>query len=1262
MNPESFLPGGGEMGALIRATDWSRTPVGPVDAWPQSLRTVLSIMLESRFGMYIAWGPDYTQFYNDPYRPILGSTKHPAAGKSARETFAESWHIIGPLFDQVMGGQAVGSDDWMLPLDRHGYLEECYFTFSYSPIRDETGGVGGVLVTVAESTERVLAERRLRTLRDLAARAAETTSVDDAWRRALDVLAANPLDLPFAVLYEVEPGGGSARRLGAPGLAADSEAAPEIVRLDGDDADGWPLARVARTGAAEVVLDVRRRFGDLPGGPWPEPPETAVALPVNRPGLEWPYGLLVAGISPRRALDESYRELLTLVASHIATAVSNARSYEEERSRAEALAEIDRAKTLFFSNVSHEFRTPLTLILGPVEDLLSGHGGPLSEAQREEVEVLRRNALRLLKLVNTLLDFSRIEAGRVQVSYAPTDLARLTADLASSFRSAIERAGLRLEVDCPPLPEPVYVDRDMWEKIVLNLVSNAFKFTFAGTIRVALAWRGDRVELTVSDTGTGIAPGELPHIFERFHRVQGAQSRSYEGSGIGLSMVRELVHLHGGEIEVASVPEEGTTLKVSLPAGSAHLPGERLGAAPELASTALGTAPFVEEALRWLPDLPDPEPVPAVPGETGRARILVADDNADMRDYLVRLLGDRWEVEAAADGRTALAAILEHPPDLVLADVMMPGLDGFELLRALRTHPRTGTLPVMLVSARAGEEARLEGLAAGADDYVVKPFSARELVARVASQLALQRARSEADTILRQMFDLFLQAPVPVCVLRGPDFVYEVVNPLYDQLTGHRGLIGRTLAEAIPEAADQGFVALMRGVLETGVAAVQRESLLRFDRLGEGRLEDSWWTFIYAPLRNPQREIDRVMVLCLDVTEQVRVRAEREELLVKERSARRESEAANRAKDEFLAMLGHELRNPLSPILTALEIMRLRDASAFERERSVIDRQVRHLVGLVDDLLDVSRITRGKVDLKRRRVELAAIVAKAIEMASPLFEQKHHVLRAAVPAAGLEVDGDEVRLAQIVANLLMNAAKYTEREGVVEVTAEARDGQAVLTVADSGIGIPPDLLPRLFGLFVQGERSIDRTQGGLGLGLAIVKSLTELHGGSVEAHSDGSGQGSRFVVRLPLAVGVREDSPIASEDGMEPLGVGRRILVVDDNRDAAEMLAELLASKGHEVQVAEDGPTALAVAGRFRPEVALLDIGLPVMDGYELAARLRELSAGPLRLIAVTGYGQEEDRERARAAGFHGHLVKPIDPAVLRERVERPGAGGEGDF
>ncbi len=409
------------------------------------------------------------------------------------------------------------------------------------------------------------------------------------------------------------------------------------------------------------------------------------------------------------------------------------------------LAELDAAKTAFFGNVSHEFRTPLTLMLGPLEDELAETVQPLPDARHQRLQTAHRNSLRLLKLVNSLLEFARIEAGRVQALYQPTDLAAITAELASHFRSAVERGGLILTVDCPALPEPVYVDQEMWEKIVLNLLSNAFKHTFEGGIAVRLTAQERTVRLTVEDSGVGIAPEEIPRLFERFHRVRAAASRTHEGTGIGLSLVRELVQLHAGEIRVESEPGRGSRFHVTLPRGAAHLPAEKVGAA---AAAAIGDAApaYVQEALRWLPEATEPQTSTPRASRGPRPRVLWAEDNADMREYVARLLDDDYEVISVPDGQAALEAARENPPDLVLSDVMMPRLDGLDLLRALRADDRTRRLPVILISARAGEEAAIGGLDSGADDYLVKPFTARELAARVRTHVQLARHRRAWET------------------------------------------------------------------------------------------------------------------------------------------------------------------------------------------------------------------------------------------------------------------------------------------------------------------------------------------------------------------------------------------------------------------------------------------------------------------------------------------------------------------------------------
>ena len=530
----------------------------------------------------------------------------------------------------------------------------------------------------------------------------------------------------------------------------------------------------------------------------------------------------------------------------------------------------------------------------------------------------------------------------------------------------------------------------MWEKIVLNLVSNAFKFTLEGSITVRLRRRDASAVLEVIDTGTGIAAAELPRIFERFHRVEGAKSRTHEGTGIGLALVQELARLHGGDVKAESTEGRGSTFTVTVPFGTAHLPRERIGAQSTLPTTALGADPFVEEALRWLPGCAAAD-AEARRGAAPAHRL--GGRQRDMRDYVRRLLAGRYDVEAVADGEQALAAARRARPDLILSDVMMPKLDGQQLTRAVRADPSVREVPVMLLSARAGEEARIEALNAGADDYVVKPFSARELLARIDSRLQIARLRSEA-------------------------------------------------------------------------LAATRES---------------------------------------------------EEAL----------RAADRRKDEFIAMLSHELRNPLAPLRNGLEILRMQHERAVDASRThdMMERQLGHLVRLVDDLLEMSRINQGTLELRRERVTLASVVTAAVEASEPLIRGAGHRLDVAVPQVPIWLDGDPVRLGQIASNLLNNAAHYTERGGRIWLGAEVRRDRVMLSVRDTGIGFAPEAAAGFFDLFHRGSRS-----KGLGIGLTIARRLAEMHGGTIRASSEGPGRGACFTLDLPVAsapAAATEQQPVA---------------------------------------------------------------------------------------------------------------------------------------
>jgi len=755
----SFLQSEGEMAEYFARFDWAATPLGPLQAWPQSLKTAVSLILNSRHPMWIGWGPHMSFLYNDAYLHVLGLEKHPwALGRPASEVWAEIWDVCGPLAEKVFrNGEASFVDEVRLLMSRGDSLEETFYSFSYSPIRDESGAVAGLFCPSNDVTSKALGARRSRTLSELVANALIQKSTAAACASAAATLAKNADDVPFALIYLLEGDRGLLEQV--VGLAAgDAILSPNSVPLDTDASHdvAAAIARVLRDGLAQDLS--LRTVPQRPLSPDGRPVVDAIVLPMAGRAEMRPLGALVAAVNPTRPLDAESRAFYELVASNIGTAIHNARAAEEEKKRIELLAEMDRTKTAFFSNVSHEFRTPLTLMLGLLEQLSQTD----DDRQRALVGTARRNALRLLKLVNTLLEFSRLEAGRDDAAFAATDLAALTRDVASSFRSAIESVGLTFVVETD-LDEPAFVDSSMWERILLNLLSNALKFTFEGQIGVTLRREGDVAELCVTDTGVGIPPAELPHLFERFHRVRGAASRTHEGTGIGLALVRDLAELHGGAVEVESIAGAGTTFRVRVPLGDRHLDASKI-VSGEATTYPSAVEQYLADVAATVTNAGTEGSSPISTG--AQDRILLADDNADLRDYVGSILSGRYAVTAVKNGREALEAAQNARFSLIVSDVMMPEMDGFELLRAVRADDSIAATPFIMLSARAGEEAAVEGLLEGADDYIVKPFSADELLARVYAQINAAAIRARATRDLRASEERFrtLAASLPYIV------------------------------------------------------------------------------------------------------------------------------------------------------------------------------------------------------------------------------------------------------------------------------------------------------------------------------------------------------------------------------------------------------------------------------------------------------------------------------------------------------------------
>jgi PAS domain S-box-containing protein len=1088
------LVGSGEMGKFVRSMDWAKTMLGPIESWPQSLRTTVSLCLASNFPISIAWGPKHVQIYNDGYWPICGK-KHPySMGQDFTECWASAWPAVGKAFERALAGETSYLENQRMFLDRNGYLEETFFTFSFSPIRDESGGVGGLFHPVTETTAEMLGERRLRALRDLGVQAGKAKTTDQAFALAAQTLSEFSLDVPFALFYLLDAELKEAR------LIAHTEALPDTVAIPRIDlkASGsaiWPLAEVEKTNQPLRVDDPEGRWVSC--GPYPQGPKTALALPITPPGCERPMAILIAGVSSRLPLNEAYRAFYDLVVTAVTSTLANARASEEERKRSEALAEIDRAKTAFFSNVSHEFSTPLTLMLGPLEDELSELPNTLSTARRQRLDMAHRNALRL--------------------SAASTPLS-LTVETA----------------DCSDL---------------------------------------------------------------------------------------------------CAVAES---------------------------------------------------PIPA------RPRILWADDNADMRDYVRRLLGKHYDVTVASDGTAALASALATPPDLVLTDIMMPGRDGFALLGELRANERTRTIPVILLTARAGEESAVAGLETGADDYLVKPFSARELLARVATHLQMGKLRREwaielerrmqelaqtndslhqseqryrllasemavantdlhrqmaersrAENALQQIMDHSLDV---ICTFDAEGRFLQV-NRACEAIWGYRAdeLIGRPFMEMVHPDDRQKTMAADASIL-SGVSASGFENrYLRKD----GSVVPILWT------ANWSEALQINVCVARDVTA-------RKQMEIELLRAKEAAEAANRAKSEFLASMSHEIRTPMNGIIGMTDLVLETELDREQREYLGMAKTSAHaLLGLINDILDFSKIEAGKLELEKIDFSLRDCIGRMLKPLGIRADKKGLELTAEIlEDVPDHLIGDPMRLRQILINLTENAIKFTARGDVmlrVAVDSATTEAHCLhFSVSDTGIGIPQAKRELIFEAFAQADGSTTRTHGGTGLGLAIVSQLVQAMDGRIWVESTvGEGTTFHFTVRLPVRHTPAPDVRHADPRGLD----GMRVLVADDNAVNRRILSEMLARWGMQVTLVASGESALtamlraAHAGTPFPLV-LLDEIMPETGGFTVAEKIREypeLSGATLMMLSSAMPG--ETAARCNELRVSGYFTKPVSQHELLEAI-----------
>ncbi len=1098
--PNSLLSGGNLMGRVILDHDWSRSALGPMEKWSQGLISTLTTAMGSRFPTLIFWGPDFNCLYNDGYAVILGDLKDIALGSPFKEVLPEAWDsLYGMLKEVLRTGKGSWAEDQIYYLVRNGYPEESYFTFSFARILDEVSGQGGISCSAIETTGKVLSDRRLKTLQEISNESTDKGTAEEAAFACVRALSTNRLDIPFFGLYWLDKDSRKSKLIG-------SKNADFPLHLAVDH----PILTEAFQKKTPIHMDkFSDEIRDIQVSPGLNIPKSLNVMPIRLGFKDEVSGFLIMGISPHQPFNEAYKSFLKLILTQVQTVITSALAQENANILSIELAKVDRAKTAFFSNISHEFRTPLTLLLGPLEEALQTIQDGKAIVAGEDLESAHRNALRLLKLVNSLLDFSRVEAGRVDAHFEATDLSTYTRELVAQFETVFERGGVSLEVDVEPLNGFVNVDRELWEKILFNLLSNAFKFTFDGTVVVSLFERENFICLTVKDTGTGIPEDEISKIFQRFHRVQGSLSRSFEGSGIGLALVQEMTKLHGGTVSVQSVYGKGSTFTVSLPKDRHYDNQENKilnSIAPSLRHT---TAAFLSEANLWLADT-SLEPISVSNfGQHRKSTVLIIDDNADMRAYLARILRQNYLIETAKNGIDALSIIENRLPQLIITDVMMPGLDGFGFLKQIRSQERTRLLPVIMLSARAGDNATVEGLEAGADEYLIKPFSPRELIARVKSLLAMSNLRrdleAERKTIASmaeiQRLSLLLDAtPDHVFMLdREGRYVYHnkaaceaLVANLKAQGRKVESTIGKTLREL---GTDEKFL--------TQFEAHLKEAFLGHSVTGEVLFPSpngpKQFEYILSPAINSEPGTRYLVGISRDVNE---------------------LKIAVKAREEFITIASHELKTPLTSLLMFAQVqkrmIKSNHPNAFAQKNitdmvNQTERQAIKLNSLVESMLDLSRFKAGKYKLHKAKFDLVTLIKDVIEKMSLQFTSAE----CGPPVVkGSEVFGhwDSARIEQVLNNLFVNAIKYGAGSPIT-VTIEKKNGVARVSVNDQGEGIPEGDQLRIFQPF---ERAISSDEvSGLGLGLFISQQIIEAHDGKIWVKSENV-KGTTFYFEIPL--------------------------------------------------------------------------------------------------------------------------------------------------
>ncbi|WVQ71976.1 hypothetical protein IAR50_001519 [Cryptococcus sp. DSM 104548] len=1292
---------------LMASTEWAKTPLGPRDQWPQSLKTIVGLVMNYPHQCCLWWGQDLTLIYNEPYAKAIH--KHPHIfGTSGPSAWSEIWTSLGPISEIVLAGTPVWKEDdfllfKQLPHQGDGVYEE-YHTWMWVPILQEDGTFGGLWNATIRTTKKVLAERRMGTVREMGQRTAIARTMEEFDKAVIEIIENNPRDAPFAALYHVDQiapvqkqaRGATAAEVtkqdpheihvnvslvGSVGIPDDHPSTPKSISFplrhrrndsttrfsqgdisgspalsmhsssmsnadnanpgtvpahgtsfDSSKSEGhpapettsWPIREALQSKRLVLVEDVTELIKGFNIRVWDELPSAAVVVPISSDSdEEVPNAVLVLGLNIRRPFDEDYESWVVSTFSFIASAllttsqhvlrlqlasgIAAVHSYEVEHQRLNELAAIDRAKSLLFSNISHELRTPLTLIAGPIEDLLleakdSGH--------KEMLLMVRRNMRRLARLVSTLMDVSRLEAGRLRATFRPVNIGTMTSDLAILFKRAIEKAKLEYIIEIDNAPENAFVDPEHWEKIVFNLIGNAMKYTLSGFVRVKLQYFDNHIVFEVKDSGVGIPRSDLHLIGERFHRVQSV-SRSHEGTGIGLSLVKELINLHGGSLEIQSVTEEesedrshGSSFRVRIPLGCDHLPYEAIdhGNMPNLPQSTYGEG-LVDEAMQWVRDNRDgmsaisSDESSIVTGESGGGTqvasgstgvsgmtsavhvkaldpntlyfektdvIMLVEDSLDTRRYMKSIFAQYCTVVEARDGREALELCAKGKPNLIISDVMMPHVDGFELLTTLKGSDELRMIPVIMLTARGADESKVSGIMAGADDYLAKPFNAREIVARAHMQLQLGKKRKHLEEAFEERTAEMrvLSEFSPVGIFRADEHSrLTFVNSTWYQLSdfpSDKNL--EDWQDIIPDQERDELKDFWFGFLASGERTRTRDWQYK---------NGKWITVTIIRLDLIQSRLKGILGCATDITERkVNEESQRQQVIEAEQR-RLDAEEAKRQQELLIDITSHELRNPISSMMqmSPHKILYTNLLSLQEQLHLAIAKQkpfnpTRQLMNNIDEDLEAlesiyqcgltqERISNDVLSLGRIQLDMLEMfdvefdLWKEAQSILSIFQNEARMKRIALSfrsgeshrKLGLKwVKADLVRLNQITTNLLSNAIRFTATSAVRKIElrseisfdppedgtctmpreptlpAEIKDDMDMylyLEVADTGPGLTEDEVQKLFQRFSQVSPKTHTIFGGSGLGLFVCRKLSELMGGGITVVSE-KGKGSTF--------------------------------------------------------------------------------------------------------------------------------------------------------